>query len=190
MKDIGGKMSVGVTAPIVAAGAAGFGFAADLEDAMGASDQIFKGASGSIKTWADNLDSYYGIAEGEALTYANTMGAMLQNIGGLSEAEASKQSQTLVELAGDLTAMFGGTTESAVQALTGALKGNTSMLDNYGMGVNDATIKAKALEMGLYDGTGAMDLQTKQAATLALIMEQRPTRRDKLRENPKVHPAQ
>ena len=141
MQDIGGKMSVGVTAPIVAAGAAGFAFAADLEDAMGASDQIFKGASGSIKAWADSLDSYYGIAEGEALTYANTMGAMLQNIGGLSEAEASKQSQTLVELAGDLTAMFGGgTTESAVQALTGALKGNASMLDNYGMGVNECQL--------------------------------------------------
>jgi hypothetical protein len=33
-------------------------------------------------------------------------------------------------------------------------------------------IKTKALEMGLYDGTGQMDLATKQAATLALIMEQ------------------
>ena len=68
--------------------------------------------------------------------------------------------------------MYGGTTADAVQALTGALKGNNTMLDNYGMAANDALIKAKALEMGLYDGTGAMDLQTKQAATLALIMEQ------------------
>ncbi len=172
MTSMGKTMSMAVTAPIVAAGAASFKFAADLQDAMGASDQIFKDSSGSIKSWADNLESYYGIAETEALTYANTMGAMLQNIGGLGEAEASKQAQTLVELAGDLTAMFGGTTESAVQALTGALKGNNSMLDNYGMGVNDATIKAKALEMGIYDGTGALELQAKQAATLALIMEQ------------------
>ena len=154
------------------AGTVAFKFAADLEDAMGATDQIFKGSAGEVKTWADGLASYYGIAEGEALEYSNVMGAMLQNIGGLSEAEASKQSAMLVELAGDLSAMFGGTTESAVQALTGALKGNNSMLDNYGMGVNDATIKAKALEMGLYDGTGQMDLQSKQAATLALIMEQ------------------
>ncbi len=179
MKDVGGKISgIGqdlttkVTLPLAAAGAASFKFAADLQDAMGASDQIFKGSSDEIKSWADGLESYYGIAESEALTYANTMGAMLQNIGGLSEAEAAKQSEMLVELAGDLTAMFGGTTESAVQALTGALKGNTSMLDNYGMGVNDATIKTKALEMGLWDGTGQMELATKQAATLALIMEQ------------------
>ena len=61
------------------------------------------------------------------------MGTMLMNIGGQTEAEAAKQSQTLVQLAGDLTAMFGGTTESAVQALTGALKGNNTMLDNYGI---------------------------------------------------------
>lgn len=169
---IGGDMTKKVTLPIVAAGTASFMFAADLEDAMGASDQIFKGAANEVKNWADNLESYYGIAKGEALTYANTMGAMLKNIGGLSEAEAAKQSQTLVELAGDMTAMFGGTTESAVQALTNALKGNNSMLDNYGMGVNDATIKTKALEMGLYSGKGQMDLSAKQAATLSLIMEQ------------------
>lgn len=172
MKDIGGKMTVGVTAPIAAAGAASFKYAADLQDAMGASDQIFKKASGSIKSWADSLESSYGIAEAEALTYANTMGAMLQNIGGLGEEEAAKQAQTLVQLAGDLTAMFGGTTESAVQALTGALKGNNAMLDNYGMGVNDATIKAKAFEMGLIAEGEQLDLASKQAATLALIMEQ------------------
>lgn len=228
LTKFGGDMTKKVTLPIVAAGTASFMFAADLEDAMGASDQIFKNSSDEIKGWADNLETYYGIAEGEALTYANTMGSMLKNIGGLSEAEAAKTSQTLVELAGDLTAMFGGTTESAVLALTGALKGNNSMLDNYGMGVNDATVKTKALEMGLMGAsassadltkanldiekaqikynkaleehgsqsleardasnklelakqkltessekvTGTLSLEAKQAATLALIMEQ------------------
>lgn len=228
LTKFGGEMTKKVTLPIMAAGTASFMFAADLEDAMGASDQVFKGSSKEIKDWADNLETYYGIAEGEALEYANTMGSMLKNIGGLSEAEAAKQSGILIELAGDLTAMFGGTTESAVQALTNALKGNNSMLDNYGMGINDATIKTKALEMGLMEAsassadltkanldiekaqikynealkehgsqsieardasnkldlakqklndssekvTGTMSLETKQAATLALIMEQ------------------
>ena len=90
----------------------------------------------------------------------------------MTEEQASKQAQTLIELAGDLTAMYGGTTADAVRALAGALKGNNTMLDNYGMAANDAMIKTKALEMGLYDGTGQMDLATKQAATLALITEQ------------------
>lgn len=172
LQGVGKNLMTSVTLPIVGAGAAAFKFAADLEDAMGASDQIFKDASKEVKNWADSLESYYGIAESEALTYANTMGAMLQNIGGLTEQEAAKQSQILVELAGDLAAMFGGSTESAVQALTGALKGNNSMLDNYGMGVNEATIKTKALEMGLIKEGEQLDLASKQAATLALIMEQ------------------
>lgn len=172
MTDMGKNLSMKVTAPIVAVGAASFKMAADLQDAMGATDQIFAQASDSVKKWADDLESYYGIAEGEALEYANMMGTMLVNIGGLTEEQASKQAQTLIELAGDLTAMYGGTTADAVRALTGALKGNNTMLDNYGMAANDAMVKTKALEMGLYDGTGQMDLASKQAATLALIMEQ------------------
>ena len=47
-----------------------------------------------------------------------------------------------------------------MQALTGALKGNVAMLDNYGMGVNEAVIKTKALEMGLLDSSAsAIEMQ-------------------------------
>jgi Flp pilus assembly pilin Flp len=172
MVKAGSKLTTMVTLPIVGIGAAAFTLAADLQDSMGASEQIFGAAGDSVQDWAKSLPAYFGIAESAALTHVNIMGSMLQNIGGLSEQEAAAQGQALLELAGDLTAMYGGTVESAVQALTGALKGNNSMLDNYGMGINEATIKAKALEMGLTDGTAEMSLQAKQAATLALIMEQ------------------
>lgn len=168
----GKSLTTKVTAPIAAAGAVAFKMAADMEDAMGATEETFNSASGAMREWADNLESYYGIANTEALEYGNMMGSMLQNIGGLTEEQAANQAQTLIELAGDLTAMYGGTTQDAVKALTGALKGNNSMLDNYGMAVNDAMIKTKAYEMGLYSGTGQMDLATKQAVTLALVMEQ------------------
>ncbi len=172
ISQAGKNMTMGVTLPAAAAGAAAFKMAADMEDAMGAADQIFGKSAENMKSWAKGLESYYGIATGEAVEYGNMMGSMLQNIGGLTEDEAASQAQTLIKLAGDLTAMYGGTTQDAVHALTGALKGNNTMLDNYGMAVNDSMIKTKALEMGLYDGTGQMDLATKQAATLALIMEQ------------------
>lgn len=170
--NIGKKMSLAVTVPIVAIGTASFKMAADLDDAIGATNQIFKSQSQAMQTWANTIPTYYGIAEGEALTYANTMGAMLQNIGGLTEEQASKQAQTLITLAGDLTAMFGGTTEDAIRALTGSLKGNNTMLDNYGMAVNDALIKSKAFELGLMKEGDEMSLATKQAATLALITQQ------------------
>lgn len=169
---IGGALSVGVTAPMVAAGVAAFNMAADFEDALGATEQIFKEASEATKDWANKLPTYFGVAKQEALEYSNMMGSMLVNIGNLTEQEASKQSTKLIELAGDLTAMYGGTTQDAVRALTGALKGNTTMLDNYGMAANDALVKAKAYSMGLVEQGKELDLASKQAATLALIYEQ------------------
>lgn len=178
MQEVGGKISgVGkkimpVSTVITGVGAVSYKMAAEVEDALGATDQIYGGSSDTVKNWAKSLKSYYGIAEGDALEYSNMMGTMLQNIGGLSEAEAAKQSAMLVELAGDLTAMYGGTTEDAIRALTGALKGNNSMLDNYGMAVTEATVKSKALDMGLIEQGETMDLNAKQAATLALIQEQ------------------
>lgn len=172
LKSFGSQMSLFATAPLVAAGTAAYGMAADFEDALGATDQIFKNASGSVKEWADSLPTYFGIAEKEALEYSNMMGSMLVNIGNLTKKEASEQSAKLIELAGDLTAMYGGTTADAVRALTGSLKGNNTMLDNYGMAVNDAMVKTKALELGLMKQGGQMTLSAKQAATLALIYEQ------------------
>ena len=178
MQEFGSKMAsagtslIPATAAISAAGAASFKLAADMQDAMGATEQVFGSASEEMKKWAGDLESYYGIAESEALEYGNMMGTMLQNIGGLTEDEAAKQAQTLIELAGDLTAMYGGTTADAVRALTGALKGNNTMLDNYGMAANDAMVKTKAMEMGLISQGKELDLASKQAATLALIMEQ------------------
>ena len=182
LQDVGGKMSamgqdlsMKLTLPILGVCAAAFKSAADLNDAMGATDQIFASAANAHKAWANKLPSYYGVAEGSALEYSNMMGSLLKNLGKMSDAEASDQAQKLTMLAGDLTAMFGGTTEDAVRALTGALKGNTSMLDNYGIAANEASIQAKALEMGIYNGTGAMTQQQKQAATLALIWDQTTT---------------
>ena len=167
----GTKASI-LSAGLVAVGTKAFSMAADIEDAVGATEQIFGNNADSVNAWASKLDTSFGIAKKEALEYSNLMGSMLINIGKLTEQEASKQSAKLIELAGDLTAMYGGSTQDAVRALTGALKGNNTMLDNYGMAVNESLIKTKALELGLVGVNGEMTLQAKQGATLALIWEQ------------------
>lgn len=169
--NVGKKASV-LSAALVAAGSKAFMMAADFEDAIGATGQIFRDNADIVKGWAETLGTEYGIAKKEALEYSNLMGSMLINIGKLTEEQAARQSAKLIELAGDLTAMYGGRTQDAVRALMGALKGNNTMLDNYGMAVNDALVKTRAFEMGLSDGTGELSLQAKQAATLALIYEQ------------------
>ena len=53
MTDVGKNMTMKVTAPIAAAGAVSFKMAADLEDALGATEQIFKQASDAVQDWAE-----------------------------------------------------------------------------------------------------------------------------------------
>lgn len=172
MTQLGTILSVSVTAPLTALGVTAFKAAADIEDAMGAVNQIFGTSAQAVIKWSDQLSSAYGISKKEALEYSNVMGSMLVNIGNLTQKEAAEQSAKLIELAGDLTAMYGGTTQDAVRALTGALKGNNTMLDNYGMAANDALVKAKALSLGLVEQGKEMSLAAKQTATLALIYDQ------------------
>lgn len=172
MQATGKDLSLKVTLPLVAAGGAAFKMAADVQDAMGASSQIYGSASGDVKRWANSLPSYYGIAKGAAYEYTNIMGSLMKNLGGMTEEEAAKQSTALTGLAGDLAAMYGGSTDQAVNALTSALKGNTEMLDNYGISATAASLKAKALELGISDGTSVLTDQQKQAAMLAIIWEQ------------------
>lgn len=171
-QKVGTVMSLALTTSLTAMGKASYDFAADFEDALGATDQIFTESADGVKKWANDLETYFGISKKEALEYSNLMGSMLVNIGKLTEDQAAKQGAKLIELAGDLTAMYGGQTQDAVRALTGALKGNNTMLDNYGMAVNDAIVKARALELGLVAQGKEMTLSAKQAATLSLIYEQ------------------
>lgn len=172
LRSLGTSLTLGVTLPIAAVGGVAFKMAADLQDAMGATDQIYKGAADSVKAWAEKLPAYYGIAQGEALSYANIMGSLLQNLGGLTEEQAAVQSAALTQLAGDLAAMYGGSTEQAVNAMTSALKGNTEMLDNYGISVTAASLKQRAMEMGISSGNEVLTDQQKQAAMLSIIWEQ------------------
>lgn len=167
-----GKKTAVLSVALTGIGVAAFNMASDFEDALGATDQVFKESSEEIKNWAKNLNSQYGIAKKEALEYSNLMGTMLINIGNLSREEAAKTSSNLVQLAGDLTAMYGGKVSEAVNALTASLRGNNIMLNKYGVAINDIMIKSKALEMGLIAQGQEMSLQAKQTATLALIYEQ------------------
>ena len=105
--NVGKKASI-LSAALVAAGGKAFMMAADFEDAIGATGQIFSDNADIVKGWADTLGTEYGIAKKEALEYSNLMGSMLINIGKLTEEQAARQSAKLIELAGDLTAMYGG----------------------------------------------------------------------------------
>jgi hypothetical protein len=110
-----------------------------------------------------------GIAEQQALDYSSTFGGLLLNFGLVPE-KAAPMSQALVKLAADMASFSNSTPEEALAALQSGLVGEAEPLRRFQVNLSEARIQAKALELGLWDGKGAIDANAKAQATYAIIM--------------------
>ena len=145
--------------------------AGNLEQSMGAVEAVFKGSSGQIKTWASTAATDVGLTTNKFNEFATVLGSQLKN-GGAALDEIAPKTQQLIGIGADLASMFGGTTADAVGALSSALRGERDPIERYGVSLTQASIDAKAAELGFSKVGGALSQQASQAATLALIMDQ------------------
>lgn len=145
--------------------------AADIEQSTGAVETVFKSSSAQVLATSRSAASSLGLAGSEYQTLATLLGTQLRNGGTASDALAG-QTEKLITLGGDLSALFGGTTADAVDALSSALKGERDPIERYGVSLNQASIDAKAAELGFKKVGGSLSQQANQAATLALILDQ------------------
>jgi hypothetical protein len=148
--------------------------ASELEQSLGAVESALGANSKAVKRWADDAARSMGLSKTAANNALVLIVSQLKNFGyGLDE--ATDKGMGLVELGADLAATYGGSTTEAVQALTSALRGEMDPIERYGVSLNEARVKAKALELGLYAGTGALEMNAKATAVLALITDQTAT---------------
>ena len=174
-----GKQAVTTLATVAAAGAAAIGVAgakavsaaADLEQSTGAIEAVFKSGADQMKAYADTAASTVGLTKNEYQELGTLLGAQLKN-GGTSIDQLAGKTNDLIGVAADLSAQFGGSTSDAVAALSSALKGERDPIERYGVSLKQASIDAKAAELGFEKVGGSFDNEAQQAATLALIMEQ------------------
>ena len=145
--NAGEKMSIGFTAPVVAAGIACFNAASDMDESMNKVDVAFGRNSVEIKNWSDTTLEKFGIAKGTALDMAATYGDMATGMG-LGTGTASKMSQSLVGLAGDLASFKNISLDTANTALRGIFTGEGESLKGLGIIMTDTTLKEYALAKG------------------------------------------
>lgn len=173
-KTVGGavvKVAGGAAAAAGVLVGKGVGMASDLEQSIGAVDTVFKGSADQIHAWAKSAANDLGLTQNEYNELATLMGTQLKN-GGTALDELGGKTNDLMTLGSDLAAMFGGSTADAVGALSSALKGERDPIERYGVSLKQASIDAKAAEMGFTKVGGSLSDEAQQAATLALIMEQ------------------
>jgi len=168
MTNAGRKMTLGVTVPLVAAGAAAFKMASDLDEATSQAEQVFgRNAEAIIEASDDMADSF---SQEEFLSMASNLGDIAQGMGFTRDA-ASTLSTDVLELAQDLGSFKNLPTEQAVNAITTALTGERESLKSLGIVINEAMVQQRAMADRADDVTGALTQQEKAAATLALVTE-------------------
>jgi hypothetical protein len=129
---------------------------ARIEDATGAAGVQFGAQLPIITKFADEAAKNFGISKGAALDAANTFGT-LGKAAGLSGTDLSGFATDLSGLAGDLASFKGTSTEQAIDAIGAALRGESEPVRAYGVMLDEATLKAEAMSMGLLKATKDTD---------------------------------
>jgi phage-related protein len=148
--------------------------ASDLNETTSKVGVVFGKSADQILAWGKTSASTLGMSSNAALAAAGTYGNLFVSMGMLPQ-KAADMSSGLVNLAGDLASFNNTPTDQVLEALRSGLVGETEPLRQLGVNITQATVEAKAMAMGLWDGKGAIDANAKAQATYALILEQTKT---------------
>ena len=145
--------------------------ASDFAEQGTAVGEVFGDAATQIQKFATSGATALGQSKVQILDAAKQFG-IYGKAAGLATKDNADFSTNLVTLATDLASFNNTTVDEALAALGSGLRGEAEPLRKYGVLLDDATLKAKALEMGIYDGKGSLDQQAKILAANAVIFEQ------------------
>lgn len=170
--SFGGALG-GLVAPVAAAFAAvgitdffrdAVGQASGLEEAGNKLTQVFGSAVGSVDAFAASGATALGQSRLAVLDAAASFG-IYGKAAGLGDQANAEFSQGLVSLATDMASFSNTTVEEATAALSSGLRGEAEPLRAYGVLLDDATLRAEALKLGLIKTT--KDALTPQQKVLA-----------------------
>lgn len=151
MTNFGNKMSLAVTAPLVALGGKMVSSASDMQESLNKVDVAFGKSSENVKAWAETATESFGLSKNRALDAAALFGDMGTSMG-LTQEEAAKMSTSLAGLAGDLASFKNVDIEQAMYALNGVFTGESESLKTLGIVMTETDLKQFAKDAGLvYD---------------------------------------
>ena len=145
--------------------------ASDLAETTSKVNVIFGDTARNIEEFGAKAAASLGQTRTQAMNAAATFGIFGKSAG-LAGEDLTRFSTEFVQLASDLASFNNTSVDQAITALGAALRGESEPIRAYGVLLNDATLKAKALEMGIYSGTGTLSAQQKVLAAHRVILDQ------------------
>jgi hypothetical protein len=171
---IGGKLTAGLTVPLLGIGAAGVMAASNLNEAASKVDVVFGSAQGTVEAFAESSAESFGLSERAALEAAGTLGNLVVSMGGTQQA-AADMSTDLLGLAGDLASFNNLDTDDVLEKIRSGLVGEVEPLRALGVNFNAAQVEASAMAIAIGDGRNEITEADKVMARYKLIMEQTTT---------------
>jgi hypothetical protein len=144
--------------------------ASNLEESQSKVNTVFGDSARVVNDFAKQSAVSFGITRQAALEAAGTFGNLIQAFG-IGKGQAAEMSTTLLGLAADLASFNNTPIEQAIEALRSGLSGEAEPLKRFGVAINDVRLKQEALNLGLYNGKGTLDITAKTQAAYALILK-------------------
>jgi hypothetical protein len=146
--------------------------ASDLGETVSKVNVLFGKTAKDIEKFADGAASSLGQTKQQALDAAATF-ATFGKSAGLSGQQLADFSIDFVKLSSDLASFNNTSPEQAINAIGSALRGEAEPLRQYGVLLDDASLRQAALELGITNTTkNALTPQQKVLAAQALIYKQ------------------
>ena len=146
--------------------------AASMEESLSKNRVVFGESSKAIEAFAETSLHSFGVTERAALEATGVIGT-LGTAMGMTATDSAEMATTLVGLAGDMSSFNDASVEETLTAIQAGLRGEAEPLRRFGVLLDAATLKAKALQKGIITSTKeALTPQQKALAAYAVILEQ------------------
>lgn len=145
--------------------------ASDLDESVSKSGVVFGEAADRVQAWSATAADAFGQSQRQALEAAGTFGNLFTSMGFGSD-QSADMSMKLVQLASDLASFNNIDPTEALDALRSGLVGETEPMRRLGVNMNEATLRAEALALGLDASTSTLTPAVKAQAAYSLILKQ------------------
>ena len=173
LTNVGRNLTVGLTLPITAAGAAIIKAASDAEETASKFATVYRVLGQGAEVAADQLATSFGLSSTNARRLLGDTGDLLTGFGFTADA-ALDLSVQVNELAVDLASFtnFSGGAAGASAALTKALLGERESVKSLGISILETDVQARVLLNTQQGLTFESERQAKAFATLQIAQEQ------------------
>lgn len=171
MQNVGKVMTASITIPLALMAKQAVLMASSYSESLNKINVVFEENAKFIEEWSKDSASSLGMSQQAALEAAGTYGNLF-TAQGMGTKSAADMSMALVQLAADLASFNNANPEEVLLALRSGLSGEIEPLKKFGIAMNEATMKAKSMELGLGDNIQKLSEAEKIQVRYAIIMDQ------------------